>query len=213
MNGRTLGFIALLVIIGLIVARFLMKPYEPEPTEPVAPLCDWTAAQEQVKNVYFLGSLYPDELAGYVRHNFLDAETMACFADYCNDFGSFLTRAGYQAFPANDLRERANAIASEAGRPDMGPDVYQGMVESSLDLVQLGHMIQEFPDIVRGLRKGDVTAYQQSGMGQMNILLTRVMDPSLKFYVDQVIDAQRPHFAAFVDEYLDMLMIRHQVSS
>ncbi|MCB0635796.1 MAG: hypothetical protein KDC54_04230 [Lewinella sp.] len=210
MKGRTLGIIALIVVIGLIATRFLMKPYsEDDAIDLPIPRCDMPVAQDQVKAVYLLGSLYPDDLDAYVRDNFRSVETMDCFTEYCQDFGQFLINAGYQAFPGNELRESAYEIAGDTG---MGPDVYQGMVESSLDLAQLGQMIQGFPAIVHGLRKGDATAYRQSLMGQVNALLTQ-MDPSLRVFYDQIMQANRPGMVAFVNDYLGMLMVRYQAFS
>lgn len=82
-----------------------------------------------------------------------------------NRLGGMLVKAGVKAIPDSALQESVHNIASNAGRPDLGPDIVAGMKKRAADLVTMGRMLQSLPAIVDGVAHGDATAYQQSMFG------------------------------------------------
>ena len=115
-----------------------------------------------IAHTYALAMTDSNMFFKYVRENPKLFEKEGKWETAVKRLGDVLVSEGIKSIPSSDIKERANEIAGQAGRPDLGPKVSEGLMESAADLITLGNLLKRMPMIVDGVLRNDATAYNQS---------------------------------------------------
>lgn len=120
------------------------------------------STRNRIAHVYGLALTDANAFVKYVRENPSLFAQGGAWESGVRRLGQALVGAGLRSIPGADVREKAYDIASSAGRPELGPKVYDDTMKSAADLVTMGQMLYSMPEIVEGVLREDYTAYRQS---------------------------------------------------
>ena len=115
-----------------------------------------------VAETYSVAVIYPENMSKmldlYPGAFDEDGLVIDCFRNMADAF-----RAAALELPSDDLvRERAMEIATESGRPDLGPAIADGYYQSRVDLGLMGKYFDSLARTLPLMANGDDSAYKGS---------------------------------------------------